>query len=459
MRDRGKDRPTAPCAARALAGSARAVASDAHPDAAARGRRPREGDVHEVRGPDPDARRREALHGGLRAEGAGDVPDPPLPDALRRRPVRRRQVQGRDRPVGPLPEGGVHLRLPGRARTAQVRGDVRQRPPLRPEQGPEGRRRGERHVRHDRLAPEERPRQQRKGRHLGDLVPRLLRGVRAARLPPGAQGRLAAGPDRRLVPRRRLPPQRRLLPAARLQLLRHVRHRAGRHRPEDPSALRPRHAGRLPLLPLPAAARRGEREALRREGGVLGRPRRARHLRRLLAGADAGAAPPRGEARRPDRRRLVRRRGPLRRAEDLQDDRGRKPRHRELLVMGPWSHGGWSRSPGRRPRRRPLRRPDVRLLPRADRVPVLPVPPEGEGRREARRGVGLRDRDERLAQPRRLAAERDGEEEALARAEGLALGRRRPPTPAPPPSTSTSPTREGRSRSSPRRRSGWRAST
>ena len=57
-----------------------------------------------------------------------------------------------------------------------LRGDVRGRPAADPRQeGAEGHRREQRHVRHDRLAGEERPEQQRQGRDLGHLLPRLLR--------------------------------------------------------------------------------------------------------------------------------------------------------------------------------------------------------------------------------------------------------------------------------------------
>ena len=44
--------------------------------------------------------------------------------------------------------------------------------------------------------------------------------------------------------------------------------------------------------------------------------------------------------------RLVRRRGPLRRARDLQGDRAAEPGIANRLVMGPWSHGGWARGDG-----------------------------------------------------------------------------------------------------------------
>ncbi len=56
------------------------------------------------------------------------------------------------RPLGGGGEGGVHLRLPGRAGPLHVRGPVRGRAALHPGQGSEGRGRVERHLGHDRLA-------------------------------------------------------------------------------------------------------------------------------------------------------------------------------------------------------------------------------------------------------------------------------------------------------------------
>ena len=47
------------------------------------------------------------------------------------------------------------------------------------------------------------------------------------------------------------------------------------------------------------------------------------------------------------------------------------------LVMGPWSHGGWSRGPGRPAGQRDLRRQDRRGVPRRDPVRVLHALPEG----------------------------------------------------------------------------------
>ena len=133
-----------------------------------------------------------------------------------------------------------------------------------PPRRPAGHRREHRHLRHDRLAAEERAEPQRQGRPVRHLVPRLLLGGRHDRRPPGAEGGLAAGARHRLVHRRRLAPQRRLLPAARLQLHADA---SARPRPEPidklpHAAVRPRHAGRLRLLPAPGPARQRRRQVL-----------------------------------------------------------------------------------------------------------------------------------------------------------------------------------------------------
>ena len=143
----------------ALVGAA-AVAALPSAAAGARGRRFRSGALHEVRVPHPDAGRREALHRpstcpkDAGAEPA--LPDPADPHALRRRALRRATPTRTS--VGPSEargEGGVHLRLPGRAGPLHVRGRVRGRAAVQPGQGAEGRGRVERHLRHDRLAAEE----------------------------------------------------------------------------------------------------------------------------------------------------------------------------------------------------------------------------------------------------------------------------------------------------------------
>ena len=77
--------------------------------------------------------------------------------------------------------------------------------------------------------------------------------------------------------------------------------------------------------------------------GVHGAP----DLRRLVAGAQHPAAPQECPLRRDDRRRLVRRRRPLRRARRLTAATERlNPGITNVLVMGPWAHGEWGRGAG-----------------------------------------------------------------------------------------------------------------
>ena len=152
--------------------------------------------LHQVRVPDPDARRRPALHRGLRPQGPVRRP---IRSCSLRTPysvaaLRRRRVQVGPRPVAALRQRGLHRRLSGRAGPVDVGGRVRQHAaPPAVEERPAGDRREHRHLRHDRLAAQERPEPQRQGGHVGDLLSRLLHRGRDDRRPPRAQGRLAPG--------------------------------------------------------------------------------------------------------------------------------------------------------------------------------------------------------------------------------------------------------------------------
>ncbi len=209
-----------------------------------------QGDLHQVRIPDPDARRGQAVHVGPDPQGrVQTAPDPAEPDALLRRPVRRGSAAGPGRTVGRLRRGRLHLRQPGRPRAVDVRGGVRQHAADPGGQGRRRDRRGDRHLRHHRLAGQEHPQQQRPGRPVGDLLPRLLHRLRPGGCPPRAQGGVAAGAGDRLVRRRRLPPQRRPLAPARLQLPGRLRSPAPRADQGPAQAVRPRDARRLRVLP------------------------------------------------------------------------------------------------------------------------------------------------------------------------------------------------------------------
>ena len=245
------------------------------------------------------------------------------------------------------------------------------RPHIPAKKRPARHRRKQRHLRHHRLAGQERAEPQRQGRPVGHLVPRLLHGGGHDRRPPGAEGRLAAGADHRLVHRRRLAPQRRLLPAARLQLPGQLRPARGPSRPRSSTPTFDHgtpdgYEFFLRLGPLANADARyfkGDvafwNEVMRH--GTYDEFWKARNLRPHLKNIKPGRA---------DRRRLVRRREPVRRPGDLPArSRRTAPATTNMLVMGPWSHGGWSRR--RRRRRSGTSRFNAktgRVLPRADRA-------------------------------------------------------------------------------------------
>ena len=119
--------------------------------------------------------------------------------------------------------------------------------PLRGPAEPDARRSRDRHVGHHRLAGEERPGEQRQGRHPGDLVRRLPAADGARRSAPGAQGVGADEPDGRRLDRRRLVPLRRLPPDQRELDLQPGRHAQGGREvvDEPPRRLRHVHAGGL----------------------------------------------------------------------------------------------------------------------------------------------------------------------------------------------------------------------
>ena len=63
-----------------------------------------------------------------------------------------------------------------------------------------------------------------------------------------------------------------------------------------------------------------------------------------------------------------------------------------ILVMGPWRHGGWSRDDGATLGPLAFSSKTSRVLSRADRVPVLPVLPERQGLAQFSGGLGVRNR-------------------------------------------------------------------
>ena len=78
----------------------------------------------------------------------------------------------------------------------------------------------------------------------------------------------------------------------------------------------------------------------------------------------------------------------------------------DMLVMGPWNHGGFSRGDGDRLGNVNFGSKTAAYYRETHRISVLPVLPEGQGRREISQGLGVSDRHESVAQVRRLAAAR-----------------------------------------------------
>ena len=103
-------------------------------------------------------------------------------------------------------DGGLHLRVPGSARPLPVGGRVRDVPRAARRLQQHVHRRDDRRLGHDRLAREERSRQQRQGRGVGHVLPGLADARRAARPASRARGGRAVQPrggrleGRRLVP-------------------------------------------------------------------------------------------------------------------------------------------------------------------------------------------------------------------------------------------------------------------
>ena len=225
--------------------------------AAASGRRcrpgpgTREGELHEVRVPDPDARRETVVHLGLRAQGRfADVPDPDEANPLQCPALRGRPVPREPRAVSAVCQGGVHLRLPGRARPLDVGGGIRPHAtPSLEEDQEDGNRREHRHLGHRRVADQARPWPQRPSGHRRHFLSGVLHGRRDHRLAPGHQGRLAPGTGQRLVHRGRLAPQRGLLPGTHVQLDVSQRTQTSRTDQEVRARdIRLRHPGRLRVL-------------------------------------------------------------------------------------------------------------------------------------------------------------------------------------------------------------------
>ena len=420
-----------------LPGLARAGAADGP------GRRLRQGSLHEVRISHPDARRGPALHVGLRPQGSD-------------RSATRSCCRGRPTACSPTASTPTRrtsaLRLFS-ARTAtswstRTSAAAGCRRASSSTCGRTGRRRAARKTSMrardtfdtiDWLI-KQRAQPQRPGRHVGHLL------SRASTRPPGmidAHPALkAASPQAPVTDWFTGDDWHHngafLLPHA-FNFLAVVRPSAPRADQEGARAVRLRHARRLRLLPAAGPALQRQRALFQGRRAVLERDHAARDVRRVLESPQPPPAPEEHQAGRHDRRRLVRRREPLRCARDLQERRSQQPGRDQCPGDGPLAAR--------------------RLEPAATATSLGPVPfssktsefyrehiefpffqyyLKGKGSPSFPGGLGLRDRHQPVADVRRLAAaQRRSADRSSCKPAGRPGVRRRRPTRTTPPSTST----------------------
>ena len=301
----------------------------------------------------------------------------PLPILLQRTPygVPARAQQSLIRaPSSPWPTTATSSRSRTSAAASAPRGRSSSSGPARP-CGPEGRRRDDRRVRHDRLAGQERGGEQRPRRDLGRLVPRMADGPGAAGPAPGA------GP-----PRRRPSPGDQFLcddehhnGAFRLSPVFQYLAVMGRAKEFTPFDYGRRDT--LRVVPRPRAAVERRRPPFPRQGVRRGTTWWSTPTT-IVTGA-SGRCPRRlGRPRVPtlhvigwwDQEDFS---GPLRiyEAFEKHDRDGLNS-----LVAGPWNHGGWSRSDGDRLGPVTFGSPTARDFREQVHGPLVRPPPQGQGR-------------------------------------------------------------------------------
>ncbi len=102
--------------------------------------------------------------------------------------------------------------------------------------------------------------------------------------------------------------------------------------------------------------------------------------------------------------------GPLRTYQTIEQT---SPGATNTIVMGPWTHGSWSRGAGDKVGPVTFRIEYIRVVSRARRVPVLRQAPQGAHDRARARSADVRHRAERVAAARDVAAEGRAEEDAV----------------------------------------------
>ena len=300
-----------------------------------------------------------------------------------------------------VPELNPHLRLPGRARPVDVRGRVRQHAAAhrRPRTGRRTSTRAPTPTTRSTGCVKNVPNHNGKVGQWGISYPGFYTVGRDDRRPPGAEGGLAAGAGR---------------PTGSSATTGTTTARSSCRTPStswpasaSPGPSRPRSSTApfdhgtpdgyeffLEMGPLANA----DAKYFKGEVAVLERGDGARHLRRLLEGPQPPAAPQGHQAGRADRRRLVRRREPVRRARDLQGaSRRTAPSATNILVMGPWLHGGWSRGDGDTLGDVPFDAKTAEFYREQIEFPFFEYHLKGKGDRKLPEGVGLRDRHEPVA--------------------------------------------------------------
>ena len=224
---------------------------------------------------------------------------------------------------------------------------------------------------------------------------------------PALEGRLAAGPGGRLV-LRRLPAQRGVLPGSCLSLAGEQRRRAAEADDRQAAAGRSiRRPTATSCFSKPATMENVNKHAHQGRGAVLERDDAAPQPRRVLAEAGDPAA---SEERRPGRdgrHRLVRRRGPVRLVQDVSGDREAEPQ----ASTTSWSSARGITAAGRRGDGDKLGSANfgskTAAFYRAEiELPFFEKYLKDEKTAGAGRSDRVRNRLERLADVRRLAAER-----------------------------------------------------
>ena len=153
-----------------------------------------------------------------------------------------------------------------------------------------------------------------------------------------------------------------------------------------------------------------QHEVFQEQDRLLERDGRASQLRRLLASPQPPAAPQECRSRGDDRRRLVRRRGPVRHVQHLP---GRREAEPATSTSSSWAPGSTAAGRGRRATSLatfPLARAPSEYYQNEIELPFFNHFLKGKGEHKLPEAYDVRDRRQPVAQVRRLAAERRGHE-------------------------------------------------